>query len=187
MIGVVSTIAIVGYCDLATPQAEDTLRRHCQSPRFHGVRQVLNHHPTNPIFSEAPHDKYLTDPQWLKGVSLLQKFGLSFELHILPCQMHRYVYIHITEQGFKQKHSDSCYWIPSNYTGVPVTAYGLLNYLVLQLCCFWPNANVTRHVKRFSNKIMDFMVNLSSNVISLILKCILNTCVQVYMYIAGFQ
>lgn len=86
---VVSAIAIVGYCDLASPQAEDTLRRHCHSPRFRGVRHILNHHPTKPILSEAPHDKYLTDPQWLKGIGLLQKFGLSFELHILPSQMHR--------------------------------------------------------------------------------------------------
>ena len=86
----VIAVAIVGHCDLASPDAEDILRRHCQSKRFRGIRHVINHHPTKPIYSEATHDEFLTDPQWLKGVGLLQKFGLSFELHILPSQMHRY-------------------------------------------------------------------------------------------------
>ena len=82
-------VAIVGHCDLSSLQAEDVLRRHCQSKRFRGIRHTLNYHPTKPIYSEAAHDEFLTDPQWLKGVVLLEKFNLSFELHILPAQMHR--------------------------------------------------------------------------------------------------
>jgi predicted TIM-barrel fold metal-dependent hydrolase len=81
--------AIVGRCDLSSPRVEDTLSRHCRSGRFRGIRQMLNYHPTKPVYSEAPHDDYLTDPQWLKGVALLEKYGLSFEMHVLPHQMHR--------------------------------------------------------------------------------------------------
>ena len=51
---------------------------------------MLNYHHTKPLYSEAQHDKFLTDPQWLKGVALLEEFNLSFEMHVLPAQMHRY-------------------------------------------------------------------------------------------------
>ena len=54
-----------------------------------GIRQVLNHHPTKPIFSEQDHDNFLTDPKWLSGVALLEKYNLSFELLVLPHQMKR--------------------------------------------------------------------------------------------------
>jgi predicted TIM-barrel fold metal-dependent hydrolase len=81
--------AIVGHCDLSSPQAEDILSRHVQSERFRGIRHILNCHATKAIYSEAPHDDFLTNPKWLEGVALLQKFGLSFEIHILPAQMQR--------------------------------------------------------------------------------------------------
>ena len=81
--------AIVGHCDLSSPQAEDILSRHVQSKRFRGIRHILNCHATKAIYSEAPHDDFLTNPKWLEGVALLQKFGLSFEIHILPAQMQR--------------------------------------------------------------------------------------------------
>lgn len=50
---------------------------------------MLNYHPTKPEYSEQKHDNYLTDPRWLAGVGLLEKYGLSFELHVLPHQMKR--------------------------------------------------------------------------------------------------
>lgn len=81
--------AIVGYCDLSSAQARDVLRRHCESKRMRGIRQLLLYHPTKPIYFKAPHDNYLTDPQWLKGVALLEEFNLSFEFNVLPAQMHR--------------------------------------------------------------------------------------------------
>ena len=55
---------------------------------------MLNYHPDKPAYSEAAHDNFLTDPQWLKGVGLLEKFGLSLELHVLPRQMLRSVLRH---------------------------------------------------------------------------------------------
>ena len=81
--------ATVGYCDLSSPQARDILQRHCESKRMRGIRQLLLYHPTKPTPVKAPHDKYLTDPQWLKGVALLEEFNLSFEFLVLPEQMHR--------------------------------------------------------------------------------------------------
>ena len=84
-----SSLAIVGHCDLSSSDVESVLKRHCQSNRMRGIRQILNYHPDNMIYSEAPHDNFLTDPQWLKGLALLEKYNLSFEMHVLPRQMHR--------------------------------------------------------------------------------------------------
>ena len=50
---------------------------------------MLNYHPDKPQYSETKHDNFLTDPQWLKGVALLEKYNLSLELHVLPRQMQR--------------------------------------------------------------------------------------------------
>ena len=54
-----------------------------------GIRHVLNYHPTKPIFSEQVHDNFLTDPKWLSGVALLEKYNLSLEMQVLPHQMKR--------------------------------------------------------------------------------------------------
>ena len=83
--------AIIGYADLSSSGLEDTLQRHCQFKRFRGVRHMLNYHPDKPQYSEPSHDNYLTDPTWIKGFGLLEKYNLSFELHILHRQMHRRV------------------------------------------------------------------------------------------------
>ena len=85
--------AIVGHADLSSSDLEDVLQRHCQSARFRGIRHMLNFHPDKPQYSEPAHDNYLTDPAWIKGFGLLEKYNLSFELHVLPRQMHRYIII----------------------------------------------------------------------------------------------
>jgi len=81
--------AIVGHCDLSSSDVESILQRHCQSKRMRGIRHMLNYHPDKMVYSEASHDNFLSDPQWLKGLALLEKYNLSFEMHILPRQMHR--------------------------------------------------------------------------------------------------
>ena len=50
---------------------------------------MLNFHPDYPQYSEAKHDRYLTDSNWIQGFGLLEKYQMSFELHILPNQMKR--------------------------------------------------------------------------------------------------
>ena len=50
---------------------------------------MLNYHPKKPEYSEQVHDNFLTDPKWLAGIGLLEKYNLSFELHVLPAQMKR--------------------------------------------------------------------------------------------------
>ena len=101
--------AIVGYADLTSVDLDDILKRHCQSSRFRGIRHMLNFHPDKPQYNAPTHDNYLTDPAWIKGFGLLEKYNLSFDLHVLPRQMHRCV----TEVGlalhFQAQHIIAAY------------------------------------------------------------------------------
>ena len=81
--------AIVAHADLSSADLEDILQRQCKSKRMRGIRHMLNYHPDKPQYSETKHDNFLTDPQWLKGVALLEKYNLSLEIHVLPRQMQR--------------------------------------------------------------------------------------------------
>lgn len=82
---------IIGFADLASSNLDETLQQHCKFSRFRGIRQMLNFHPDKPEHSIATRD-YLTDENWIKGFGLLEKYNLSFELQVLPHQMHRYIY-----------------------------------------------------------------------------------------------
>ncbi len=84
--------AIVGHCDLSSPDVEDILQRHSEHKRMRGIRQTLNYSEDHPEYCAARHDNYLTDPNWIRGFSLLEKYNLSFELLVLPRQMSRCVY-----------------------------------------------------------------------------------------------
>lgn len=54
---------IVAYCDLASPDAADTLRRHAEFPALRGIRDLR-------------YDGYLSDPDWKRGYGLLEALGL---------------------------------------------------------------------------------------------------------------
>ena len=82
-------LALIGFADLSSIHLDEILQGHCKFNRFRGIRQMLNHHLDKPQYSLAPHDNYLTDPAWIKGFGLLEKYNLSFELQVLPHQMHR--------------------------------------------------------------------------------------------------
>ena len=80
--------AIVGHCDLSSKDVEATLQRHCQHKRIRGIRQMLNYDEKYE-YNAVSHDGYLTDPDWIRGFSLLEKYNLSFDMYILPRQMMR--------------------------------------------------------------------------------------------------
>ena len=82
--------AIVGFADLSSNSLDDTLQRHCKFNRFRGIRQLLNNfHMDRLKFSLPTQNDYLMDPKWIEGFGLLEKYNLSFELQVLPQQMHR--------------------------------------------------------------------------------------------------
>lgn len=81
--------AIVAYCDLASPTAEDTLVRHKEVGNVVGIRQLIHYHPTKKAWQATPDDTLLTKPEWLEGMGLLGRHSLSFDLHVLSHQMGR--------------------------------------------------------------------------------------------------
>lgn len=78
--------AIVGYADLGSPKVEETLAQQRQFTRFRGIRQQLHWH-TNSQYRFASRPDLMNDSGWRRGFSLLEKFGLIFELQIFAHQM----------------------------------------------------------------------------------------------------
>ena len=62
---------IVAHCDLARPDAAETLERHMEYANMRGVRD----------FGQGD---YLVDPAWQEGYGLLARHGLVFCLDVLP-------------------------------------------------------------------------------------------------------
>jgi predicted TIM-barrel fold metal-dependent hydrolase len=78
--------AIVGYADLGSPKVEETLAQQRQFTRFRGIRQQLHWH-TNSQYRFASRPDLMNDSGWRRGFSLLEQFGLIFELQIFAHQM----------------------------------------------------------------------------------------------------
>jgi predicted TIM-barrel fold metal-dependent hydrolase len=57
--------AAIGYADLASPEAEDTLRRHVQYPCLKGIRDLR-------------HDDHIDNKRWQAGFALLEPLGLIY-------------------------------------------------------------------------------------------------------------
>ena len=74
---------IVAYADLSDPAAEDTLAAHCRCANVRGIRQSLNGSVNDP----AHNKDLLHDPGWRRGLGLLCRFGLSFDLQLYPQQV----------------------------------------------------------------------------------------------------
>ncbi|WEV64130.1 amidohydrolase family protein [Bifidobacterium sp. ESL0732] len=80
-------IMIVGGGDLSDPGIESLLEREAAFADVRGVRQNLNMHP-HPLYNYVDKS-YMDDPQWLKGLALLKKYGMSFDMQLYPTQFAR--------------------------------------------------------------------------------------------------
>jgi predicted TIM-barrel fold metal-dependent hydrolase len=73
--------AIVAHAWIDEPSSEEILRAHKQYPLVRGIR-------TKPIISKGPGDsvrgqpRSLQDPKWRKGLGLLEKHDLSWDLRV---------------------------------------------------------------------------------------------------------
>ena len=78
-------LAIVGYTDLSLSNTQDILDGHCQSKLMRGIRHLRHFNPYD--LDQEDQTYLLSDPNWLAGLKLLEKFNLSFQHHFLPHQM----------------------------------------------------------------------------------------------------
>ena len=79
--------AIVAYANLSDPNVEGVLERHAEYANWRGIRHMLNWSDEKPNFRFAEARDLMSDPQWLSGFKLLEKFNGSFEVQIWPWQL----------------------------------------------------------------------------------------------------
>lgn len=76
----------VAHADLSAPDVEAVLARHAEHQRIVGIRDILSWHP-DPARSFVTRRDRMKDDAWRRGLALLPRFGLSFDLLISPWQM----------------------------------------------------------------------------------------------------
>lgn len=75
----------IAHAPLIDPKVEALLAAQAAFDRVVGIRDILSWHP-DPAKSFAPRGDIVEDPDWRRGLALLRKYGLHFELMIYPYQ-----------------------------------------------------------------------------------------------------
>jgi predicted TIM-barrel fold metal-dependent hydrolase len=73
--------AIVANADFASADVERVLEQHCEYANMRGLRYSLHRR----LGAAVPYDP-LRNPIWVRNFSLLRKYGLSFDMELLPGQ-----------------------------------------------------------------------------------------------------
>jgi predicted TIM-barrel fold metal-dependent hydrolase len=76
--------AIVAYADLAAPDAQRTLERHCAHRNMRGIR-MLRPGPSSPELSGAA--AMFDDARWRSGFARLEPLQLSFDMRVTTPEM----------------------------------------------------------------------------------------------------
>jgi predicted TIM-barrel fold metal-dependent hydrolase len=78
--------AIVAQVPLHDPGVAETIEAHRQAKNLRGIRHILNWH-ADPRLRFAPAPDLIANDDWRRGFSLLERYGLSFDLQIYPSQL----------------------------------------------------------------------------------------------------
>jgi len=82
------TLGIVAYADLSAPNVSELLASYGNLKRLKGIRQIINHHPTDPTLTwPKVASEYLFSNEWKKNYALLAKHNFSFDLQLNPHQL----------------------------------------------------------------------------------------------------
>jgi predicted TIM-barrel fold metal-dependent hydrolase len=77
---------IVAFARLEDPDLGPVLDSYIEFPNIRGIRQTLNWH-ADPHLSVAARSDLIQDAGWQRGLDLLTRYGLSFELSVYPGQL----------------------------------------------------------------------------------------------------
>ena len=69
---------VVGWVDLRSASVEKDLAELAKHPKFAGVRHIVQ---------GEPDDRFMLRPDFLRGLGLLKKFNLTYDLLIVPRQL----------------------------------------------------------------------------------------------------
>ncbi len=78
--------ANVAHADLGDPDCEGLIKRLAALPATRGIRQQLHWHE-NSQYRFAPRPDVMHDTAWRRGLALLARHGLLFELQVFSSQM----------------------------------------------------------------------------------------------------
>lgn len=78
--------AIVGFADLQSDGAPETMAAQSRSPLMRGIRQQLHWHE-NPLYRFAAHPDAMKTPQFCRNIAHLENHGWLFELQVFASQM----------------------------------------------------------------------------------------------------
>lgn len=67
--------AVVGWLDFTSEQLEEELARYAVNPRLAGLRELIH---------DMPDDDYALSPSHMRGVELLGRHGLTYDLLLRP-------------------------------------------------------------------------------------------------------
>jgi L-fuconolactonase len=68
-----SVLGVVGWVDLRSPEVGAQLKRFAANPKLVGVRHIVQ---------SEPDDRFLLQPDFLRGISLLEDFDLAYDILI---------------------------------------------------------------------------------------------------------
>lgn len=78
---------VVGWVDLRSPEVEAQLARYANRPKLKGVRHIVH---------DEPDDQFMLQPAFLRGLSLLAQYNLTYDLLLFP--KHLPVAVKVVEQ-----------------------------------------------------------------------------------------
>ncbi len=83
---------VVGWVDLCSPQVREQLEKYAQPSKLKGVRHVVH---------DEPDDRFMLRPEFLRGLSALSEFNLTYDLLLFPG--HLPVSVEVVKQFPRQK------------------------------------------------------------------------------------
>jgi L-fuconolactonase len=71
-------LGVVGWVDLRSPQVREDLHALARNPKLVGIRHIVQ---------SEPDDRFLLQPDFLRGISLLAEFDLAYDILIYPMHL----------------------------------------------------------------------------------------------------
>ncbi len=68
-------LGVVGWVDLRSPHVREDLQALARNPKLVGIRHIVQ---------SEPDDRFLLQPDFLRGISLLAEFELAYDILIYP-------------------------------------------------------------------------------------------------------
>lgn len=68
-------LGVVGWVDLRSPNVRTQLAEFARDPKFLGVRHIVQ---------SEPDDRFLLQPEFLRGIAALEAFDLTYDILIYP-------------------------------------------------------------------------------------------------------